>query len=429
MVRRVSWGAVAGAFVLICAMSAGVALAARAHHKHPVHHHKAHAKPKPKRRGRARHQASRSTPRPRPAPVPVRPVLPAAPPAPPQAAAYSVTLNNETPQPPPPRAPGTKLDCIYTALSQSILASFSQKVNHDFNCVEVYNDGAANWADWEHPWFLDHQRDADWTTWATQPGTDRTLVIAQSLFPGSLLRATDWRTPGAAGAFDGHARALAANLVAAGLGGSIIRLAPEMNGDWNADSIGSSASDWQLWVQFWRHTVLAMRSVAGAHFRFDWNFNAHVNPVPLASFYPGDDVVDIVGIDAYDAGVSGSDRWSSLYNQTDGIGAAVNFAAAHGKPLSIPEWGLDPTDYASGGGDDPAYMRGIAGVVANNNVAYQSYFYNHQIATTLDASPLSFAVYRQFFGDGLIAASPKRAPARVVCHRKRHKRCRTRARK
>jgi hypothetical protein len=54
----------------------------------------------------------------------------------------------------------------------------------------------------------------------------------------------------------------------------------------------------------------------------------------------GDDVVDIVGIDAYDAGVpSGRSRWSSVYGQPDGIQTVLRFAAAHGKPMSIPECG------------------------------------------------------------------------------------------
>ncbi len=45
-----------------------------------------------------------------------------------------------------------------------------------------------------------------------------------------------------------------------------------------------------------------MRSVAGAHFAFEWDVNALVRPTPLSSFYPGDDVVNIIGIDAYEPG-------------------------------------------------------------------------------------------------------------------------------
>jgi hypothetical protein len=50
------------------------------------------------------------------------------------------------------------------------------------------------------------------------------------------------------------------------------------------------------------------------------------------------------------------------------------------------------------GGDDPAYVDGIAGVVRNNPVAYQSYFYKYEFATQLADGPGSLASYRSHFG-------------------------------
>jgi pyruvate/2-oxoglutarate dehydrogenase complex dihydrolipoamide acyltransferase (E2) component len=55
-------------------------------------------------------------------------------------------------------------------------------------------------------------------------------------------------------------------------------------------------------------------------------------------------------------------------------------------------------------------VNGIASVVRDNDVAYQSYFYNHQWATQLAASPLSLAAYRAAFGGGG-PGSPAPAPA------------------
>jgi hypothetical protein len=143
-----------------------------------------------------------------------------------------------------------------------------------------------------------------------------------------------------------------------------------------------------------------LRSVAGAHFLLDWCVNAYWRPIPLNEWYPGDDVVDIVGIDAYDAGVPvGMNRWNRIYTQPDGIRDVLQFAAAHGKPLSIPEWGLWPSGANTlGGDDDPAYVDGIAGIVRTNRVAYQSYFYNLTSRSLLGASPLSLAAYRRHFG-------------------------------
>jgi beta-mannanase len=180
----------------------------------------------------------------------------------------------------------------------------------------------------------------------------------------------------------------------------VIRLAHEANDPGRPYSIGTTNEELDLWRQFWRRTVIAMRSVPGAHFLFDWCINAYWRPIPLTEWYPGDDVVNIIGIDAYDSGVPvGENRWHRIYTQRDGIRDVLQFAKDHGKPVSIPEWGLAPADTDTlGGGDDPAYVNGIASVVRNNPVAYQSYFYNGHSAIVLDQSPLSLAAYRRHFG-------------------------------
>jgi hypothetical protein len=304
-------------------------------------------------------------------------------------------------------ASNQKRVCVYSGHSLATLAAFDALVGRDVDCVMLFANSSATWADWESPWFL-HATGVDdgWRSWATAPGADRELIISLNLFPSSENGA-DWRDAGARGDYEDHAQALARNLVAAGLGSSVIRLSPEMNGDWNSDSIGSSDSDYALWRRFWRNTVVAMRSVPGANFAFDWCINAAVRPIPLDSFYPGDDVVDIVGIDAYDSGVAaGLPRWATIYERSDGIQDAVDFARAHGKPLSIPEWGVAPTTTMLAGGDDPEYVDGIASVVRSNSVAYQSYFYRYDFATQLAGGPASLQAYRKHFGAGGDSAGP-----------------------
>ena len=195
---------------------------------------------------------------------------------------------------------------------------------------------------WVHPWYLNNLNDAAWSKWATAPGRQRQLVISQTLIP-TALASRDWRGDGAAGRYVTYARELASNLVAAGLGHTVLRLAPEMNGTWNIDNVGNTDKQMSQWAEFWRRTVQAMRSVPGAAFRFDWTINAAVRPIPLSDFYPGNSSVDIIGIDAYDQGVSGGEpRWPTIYNRPDGIADVLNFSRSHGKPLSIPEWGLLP---------------------------------------------------------------------------------------
>lgn len=297
-------------------------------------------------------------------------------------------------------AQDNKRACVYSQHSVSTLQSFDALVGRDIDCVLVYNDASPDWAGWEKPWFIVHpDPDLNWAKWVAA-GSGRQLIVTQNLFPSSL-NDTDWRTAGARGDYESHAVALAQNLVAAGLGNSVIRLAHEANGDWYPDNVGSSTADYQAWVQFWRNTVLAMKSVPGASFKFDWSVNANYRNIPLDQWYPGDDVVDYVGIDAYDSGITSQlDRWATVFSRPLGVNTVLQFAKAHGKPLSIPEWGIAPPTTSLSGGDDPGYVDGIAGVVRDNDVAYQAYFYAHDWATELASSPNSLAEYRLHFGAG-----------------------------
>jgi hypothetical protein len=299
--------------------------------------------------------------------------------------------------------------CVYSQHSLRRLASFSRLIGRPVDCVVVYNDAAPDWRGFERPWFVDTRiADFRWGTWARTPGTQRRLIVTQPLVPGPELR-RDWRALGARGAYDAHFRALARNLVAAGLGRSVIRLAHEANDSGNRNSIGATARDARNWRRFWARAVRAMRSVRGARFRFDWTVNAYWRPVPLSSFYPGDGVVDIVGVDAYDAGVPPTrDRWRTLVGRPTALADVVRFARAHHKPLSIPEWGLTPSRPSFGAGDDPTYVAGIAGVVHHNRVAYEAYWYAKGVSALLVRSPRSLAVFKARFGTRGDAAPHRR---------------------
>jgi len=297
----------------------------------------------------------------------------------------------------------SKTPCVYSAHSISTLDAFSLMVGRQINCAMVYINATNTWQQWESPWFINYYNpDNDWSAWATAPGTNRQLVITQNLIP-SDLEGTDWLDAGAAGDYTVYARALAQNLVNAGLGNSVIRLSPESNGTWYSDSLGSTPAQWAEWDEFWRQTVLAMRSVPGANFQFDWCIAALYRALPLSEIYPGNDVVNIIGVDAYDTGNIGNTdaaRWNETLNGADGIQAVVNFAAAQGKPISIPEWGVSPVGDSEGFGDDPTFVNGIASVVGDNPTAYQSYFYKYGYAIQLSPGTQSLAAYQQDFGAG-----------------------------
>jgi hypothetical protein len=203
------------------------------------------------------------------------------------------------------------------------------------------------------------------------------------------------------------------------VGDAVIRLSWEMNGTWTIDNIGDSRTQIREWVAFWRRTVLAMRSVHGAHFKFVWCVGDLMRDIPFAEYYPGNDVVDIIGDDVYDAGISaGRPRWGTAYNSPGGLSDLIAFARAHHKPLSIPEWGVGvPDGHNLAGGDDPAFVNGLAHVVAHNDVAFQTYFFAHEWATELASGPEVLAAYRRHFGargdsvgsdDGTAIVPPRR---------------------
>ena len=321
--------------------------------------------------------------------------------------APAVTPAPATPQVPrtvPATAAAPKQGCVYSYHRVDQLGTFGAAVGHDFNCALVYNNASPDWANWEKPWFTIHG-DPNFN-WAhgkiAVPG--RRLIITQALIPSGMEG--DWRARGAAGEYKGHARTLATNLVAAGLGDSIIRLAPEANGTWMVDGLGNDPAEYAHWKSFWAKTVWAMRSVPGANFRFDWTINASYRAIPFGQYYPGNDVVDIVGADVYDfwagpaaAPASPSARWTAQYNEDGGLGDLIKWGKVHGKPLSIPEWGLSAVGHKGGVGDNPYFVNAIAAVVRENATAYQSYFESPTVVgRLLTDAPRSVAAYRQQFG-------------------------------
>ena len=237
--------------------------------------------------------------------------------------------------------------CV-SAVSIQTVSQWGSILGRPLSCALVYTDNAVNWHSWSDPWILGHQHyepDFDWARWYDRGRGGRHLIVSQDLIP-NRLRGSDWLAHGASGAYDGHARAFARNLVAAGLGNVVIRLAHEANGNTYADSVPDTAVGDAQWVRFWDDTVTAMRSVPGAHFIFDWCVNAGYRDIPLARFYPGNRYVNVIGVDAYDSNPATnspvSNRLETILNEPDGLYAVRAFARSHHKPLSIPSGELDP---------------------------------------------------------------------------------------
>ncbi|MCM2578242.1 glycoside hydrolase family 26 protein [Streptomyces meridianus] len=166
---------------------------------------------------------------------------------------------------------------------------------------------------------------------------------------------------GAGGGFDTHFLTLARRLTGLGLQDAVIVLGWEMNG---TTYTGRCAPHPQAWRAYFRSIVTAMRSVPGQRFRFEFTPSRGRDAIPWTRCYPGDDVVDIVGMDSYDQ--PPGDDFDDQVDQPFGLRRHVEFATAHRKPFSYPEWGLFRN------GDNAEYMRRMLAWIAENPPEYHT---------------------------------------------------------
>jgi hypothetical protein len=297
-------------------------------------------------------------------------------------------------------------DTGLTAL-QDAVTSFDSLTNSTVTCVSAYLNGATTWAEWESPWITDSMY--GYTSWVAEAPQSRQLILQVDLIPSSLEDVNDplsWEQSCANGDYDSYATTLGQNLVAAGLQNSVLRLGAEMNGNWEADFIGTTTQEQSLWAACFASEVTALRQAAGEHFLIDWDPNAGKGGYPYANFYPGNSYVDIMGLDLYDVDSNSpntSATFSQLANEPFGLADFEAFAAAQGKPMSFPEWGLETTP----SGDDPGYVNGMGSTVANGDFAFETYFDVVDGNTSLlsSSTPLSLDAYQEWFGTPSTAAS------------------------
>ncbi len=299
----------------------------------------------------------------------------------------------------PVRAGDSKTTCIDSRLGQP-LSQVEQLVGISYTCIEAFSNADPTWADWVSPWLI--QPKYGYTTWLAAGRGRRQMILTMNLIPDQVASDSGWVAKCAAGDYDTYASELAANLAHAGFGDSVVRLGDEMNGTWNKDSLGTTPAQWRQWAGCFAQEVRSMRAVHGTHLLFDWNVNANYRDIPLADFYPGNSYVDIVGIDAYDSSgvdlppVGSPARWAALAGEPGGLDEVAAFAAAHHKPLSIPEWGTVVSQ-----GDDPSYVSHMASFVASHDVAFQSWFDSGTdgiFQLSRASAPRSLTAYRSAFG-------------------------------
>ncbi|GAA5037317.1 hypothetical protein GCM10023259_000630 [Thermocatellispora tengchongensis] len=273
------------------------------------------------------------------------------------------------PPPPPPPAPAPPLPgrpagfgvfLASDAGGPAHLPAFEAWSGREVTVGRTYLPGETWAALLGPPFILD-----PWTRWrAAKPGRVLALNVPmiapnEGRLPDStvavLLRA------GASGAFDGIFTTLAERLVGAGAADTIIVLGWEMNGTTYSSRC---APDPEAWKVYWRRIVTAMRAVAGQRFRFDFTPSRGQDAIAWTHCYPGDDVVDVIGMDNYDQ--PPGETFDDYIEQPYGLRAHAAFAAAHGKPMSFPEWGLFRH------GDRPEFVTRMLQWIDAHDVLYHS---------------------------------------------------------
>ena len=295
----------------------------------------------------------------------------------------------------------SRKSCLYTGGAlQPGLSIAEAQTGTSPSCVMAFTNSAQTWAQWVSPWVT--QPSTGYTTWIAAMPQSRQLILAVDLIPGSLANQgnpSGWEQSCANGQFDTYAQQLGTSLVAAGLENSVIRLGAEMNGSWEADFMGTTTVEQNLWASCFAHEVTALRQAAGGHFLFVWNPNACVENVPYSNYYPGNAYVDILGLDLFDASCltpTSPTTWKQLVNEPAGLTSFEVLAKAQRKPMSFPEWGL----LQNPNGDNAAYINGIGSTIAKGNFSFGAYFDAGDGGTLRvgPATPLSLAAFQKWFG-------------------------------
>ncbi|WP_345713785.1 glycosyl hydrolase, partial [Kineococcus glutinatus] len=187
-----------------------------------------------------------------------------------------------------------------------------------------------------------------------------------------------------------------------------------LNGDWYENHyVGDSEVERERWKEYFRRAVRALE-VAGSDFEVDFNIAEGMqDSVGIAELYPGDDYVDVIGIDVYDSYLAPIDpgaRTQARNAKENGLTDVVAFAKERDKPLSLPEWAMVAEGDTQGGGDNPTFVDQVADVVRDNAVRYQAYFNVPQggVGMTLADAPEGAARYLERFGASGDAASRSR---------------------
>ena len=204
----------------------------------------------------------------------------------------------------------------------------------------------------------------------------------------------------AAGDYNSKFYDLGKYLVRDGFGDIIIDLGREMNGKWYEWSQHRAPpSEPDAYILAWRQIVTTMRSVPGQHFKFLWT--VYPTRTSVAQSWPGRAYVDYIGTDIFDwyGGKKGTylytasgaldhaGKWQQILTaEPGGLNWMAAFSRATGKPIIIPEWGLD--FHTFGGQDDPLFITNMMAWMKAHNAIGLYWAGGHVTPASAASGPL-----------------------------------------
>ena len=233
---------------------------------------------------------------------------------------------------------------------------------------------------------------------------------------------------GAQGDEDSHFVSIARNLISLGFGNAILRPGWEFDGFWYPWSVNSNRKASQF-AAYFRHIVVAMRSVPGAKFQFVWSPTGFQSLTwNINDSYPGNAYVDYVSLDVYDWESSANNRqqifpptgipynvaspaqsdevFRDFQSEPEGLNWLASFAKRHRKVIAICEWAVSTREDGYGLGDDPTFINNMFRWFAYHGVAWSVYFIDNRadnarqginLLLTDGNFPKSLAAFRRHF--------------------------------
>jgi glycosyl hydrolase family 26 len=196
----------------------------------------------------------------------------------------------------------------------------------------------------------------------------------------------------ASGRYDELVRTRAAAMKAFG-GPILLRFGHEPNGDWYSWSehydrgpviAGNTAASY---VAAWRHVHDVFAKAGADNVSWVWSVNYRDFPAGNSAddYYPGDDVVDWIGIDAYNSGdVTPATSWT-------GIGpliAPMYGRYAKRKPIMLTEVGS-----VEQGGDKAAWVNGLAAELPDRYPDVKAVIWFSKAAYRVDSSSAALSAF------------------------------------